>query len=51
MSTTGCPVSLLPPSPDLPSQHPITSSHVLHLTKELKIADAVYASGSTWGCL
>ncbi|MEH2232873.1 MAG: hypothetical protein V7K71_25130 [Nostoc sp.] len=34
MSTTGCPVSLLPPSPDLPSQHPITSSHVLHLTKE-----------------
>ncbi|MFN6499421.1 MAG: hypothetical protein RMX65_020845 [Nostoc sp. DedQUE01] len=34
MSTTGCPVSLLPPSPDLPFQHSITSNHVLCASKE-----------------
>ncbi|NEU84529.1 hypothetical protein [Nostoc sp. UIC 10630] len=34
MSTTGCPVSLLPSSPDLPSQHSITSNYVLCTTKE-----------------
>ncbi|MEH2174933.1 hypothetical protein [Nostoc sp.] len=44
MSTTGCPVSLLSPSPDLPSQHSITSNPICSLPRHLlKVADTVQA--------